>query len=340
MPIDSEIKPLETQVEIDMDSALADLSSELFGQDDAGEETASRSGGEPVEAEAKPSADVLDPAPQPIAENSPEVKEIGAPDTWTKEALAEWATVPPRVQQEIQKREADFLKGIGQYKEAAEAGNRYQEVVAPFKQALDAEQVDPVQLFQSFASNHYLLSRGTPQQKVEVAANLMRGYGIDPLDLMTQLGNYTPPAPVDPDVQSLRDEVNALKADREAREAETHNQAFQRIQAEVNAFAKDPEHPYFDELTEDIRLLMKSGLAPTLADAYERAVYANPTTRGKELARLASVQSQTPGVRETKIAKATAADLRTTPKTRDGAIPVGTMDETMEATLAEIRSRG
>jgi hypothetical protein len=51
-------------------------------------------------------------------------------------------------------------------------------VVAPYAPILAAEGVDPVQMFQSFAANHYLLSRGTDAQKVEIAAALFKGYKI------------------------------------------------------------------------------------------------------------------------------------------------------------------
>ena len=52
----------------------------------------------------------------------------------------------------------------------------------------------------------------------------------------------------------------------------------------VDDFAKDPAHPYFDELADEIALQIKAG--KTLQDAYETAVYANPVTRAKELARI------------------------------------------------------
>jgi hypothetical protein len=55
---------------------------------------------------------------------------------------------------------------------------------------------------------------------------------------------------------------------------------------EIDAFAADPAHPYFDELANDITKLFEAGLAKDLPEAYEKAVYANPTTRQKEIDRL------------------------------------------------------
>ena len=56
-----------------------------------------------------------------------------------------------------------------------------------------------------------------------------------------------------------------------------------RIEIEVNAFAADPEHPYFDELSDEIVAILKTGAS--LAEAYEKAVWANPVTREKEILR-------------------------------------------------------
>jgi hypothetical protein len=39
-------------------------------------------------------------------------------------------------------------------------------------------------MFQSFAANHYLLTKGTPEQKVELAASLLNGYNIPLAELL------------------------------------------------------------------------------------------------------------------------------------------------------------
>lgn len=56
-----------------------------------------------------------------------------------------------------------------------------------------------------------------------------------------------------------------------------------RIEKEVEAFAADPAHPFFDELSDDIAAILKTGAS--LAEAYEKAVWANPVTRAKEILR-------------------------------------------------------
>lgn len=328
----------DTQVDIDTSEALDDISSELFGQDSdgeavAGEEEVSLEG---AEAEVAPASPAIEPESPP--QSSEEVQALGAPETWTKEAIAEWATVPPRVQQEILKREQDMHRGIEQYRGAAEIGQKYDSVVEPYRALLAAENVDPVQLFQSFAGNHYLLSRGTPEQKAQIGANLIRSYGIDIRQLAAHLDNQPQ---IDPQVAALQKEIAELRAGFSQVQKSTQEASIAEVTKEVNAFATDPNHPYFDELIDDIEKFLKSGAS--LQEAYDSAVYANPVTRQKEIDRLTAekfaASSAAGQARETKIAKSRAAEVVTTPRARNGTVPVGTLDDTLEETMASIANR-
>src|SRR5262249_50718650 len=47
-----------------------------------------------------------------------QAEQVGeAPNSWTREARVEWAKLPPRVQQEIAKRETDMQRGVDQLKQ-------------------------------------------------------------------------------------------------------------------------------------------------------------------------------------------------------------------------------
>lgn len=349
----------ETQSGVDTSAALAEISSDLFGQD------GKKDGAKPAEgAEAKSSdathVDAAASPPQPTeakpaeageqtpkvegGDNAAAVVETGAPKTWTKEALESWATIPPRAQQEILKREEDMLKGITQYKSAAEVGQKYDSVVEPYRAILTAENVDPVQMFQSFAANHYLLSRGTPAQKIELAANLIRGYDVDLTGLLNHIAEGPAFTPKDPHVTALERELAEIKGSLTQRATSEMEQSRVKIDAEVQAFAADKTaHPYFDELIDDISQLMGSGVSKSLQDAYDRAVYSNPATRQKEIDRLTAVNQSTVDAaaqaRKDKINRSTADSVTTTPKSRNGTIPVGSLDDTLAETMAAISSR-
>lgn len=353
-----EVVETETQTDFDTEAAVADISSELFGQgNDEAEGKEEKSGEQEGELSKEPSLDVPPPAQtaddkgdktgegeKPEGQETSEtVQAIGAPKTWTKEALEKWATVDPIVQAEIAKREEDFLKGITQYKTAADIGMAYSKVVEPYAPILAAENIDPVGLFQSFAANHYLLTRGTPQQKIELAASMLAGYQIPLPELLNYIAdNDVDLSPVDPKLTALEKELNELKSSITNSQSAAQQATLSRIDAEIEAFASDPAHPYFNELAEDIQKLFAGGLASNLEEAYEKALYANPTTRQKELARLDAEKKSSAEAEAKKLKKtnSTAADVVTTPKSKDGTVPTGSIDDTLEATMAEITSRG
>lgn len=71
-----------------------------------------------------------------------------------------------------------------------------------------------------------------------------------------------------------------------------------RVAREVETFSQDPAHPYFDEVADDIITELKmqeiNGQVKDLSKAYEKAVWANPVTRQKELARIQRDQGSKP----------------------------------------------
>jgi hypothetical protein len=350
MPKDIETPTTESQPDFDTETALADISADLFRQGGEGGDAGVKGADAGVDlAASDPSAAAADPPQQPAvegkepaAENTEAVQDTGAPKTWSKEALAEWATLTPRAQQEVLKREEDYFRGISQYKERAEIGDRYSQVVTPYAPILQAENIDPVQMFQSFAANHYILSRGTPEQKLELAANMISGYGIDFGQLINHMGDKVL-EPVDPRVAALEREISELKNAHQSRQQQDLGAAQQHIDNEISSMAQSPDHPYFNELVEDIIKLFDAGQATNLQDAYDKAIYLNPTTRQKEIDRLTALKSTTAAAeeqaRKDKLARSTADHLSLDPKSRNGTVPVGSIDDTLAETMAQIASR-
>lgn len=354
-------KEVEETQDIDLEAAQAEISSELFGQGGEEGEDNAPEGEEEQSSEKDPKPDdAAAPSPQSddeakavegevVEENSDNVQALGAPKTWNKEELATWATIPDAEKAKLvpilERREADFLNGISQYKGMAERGQAYETVVEPYRPILAAENVDPVQLFQSFASNHYLLSRGTPEQKVQLAANLLSGYNIPLVDLLNHIADSGGEVkPADPEVTALKKEIEELKSGFTARQTQEAEAMMERLGKEIDDFRADKEaHPYFDEVADDITRLFETRQAANLTEAYEKAVYLNPVTRQKEIDRLtaesASKREAEAEEKRKKVADSQADRVKTTPKSRDGTVPTGSMDDTLNETMAAIRSR-
>ena len=325
----------------DTAGALESISSDLFGAEPETSETqpsaadpAPKPAEEPTSAEtdkpAEPATPVSsDPAPAPASQTEP-------PKTWRPEAIAKWATLPPEVQQEVLKREADMFRGLEMYKADAATGKSIQQLLAPYMPMLQAAGLNPLQQIDGLMKAHHLLATGTPEQKQMLFQRLAQDYGV----------TLQPPgeAPfVDPSVAALQTEISALKSQINARSQREEAAVRETLQKELETFAADPAHQYFEEVTTDIAGLLRSGAAKDLTDAYEKAVWANPVTRAKEQSRLAAEAEAKRAADEAKrveeARKATSANVRSRPKAASAAAPLGSIDDTLSAVLSDIRSR-
>jgi hypothetical protein len=342
----NEEKEQETQSDFDVAAGAAEISEELFGQAGSDEGTDETAGGqEDKSSGSTETADVAEPPAQTSSEpvvNSQAVQDVGAPKTWTKEALEDWAKIPSRAQQEILKREEDMMRGINAYREAADLGARYSKVVEPYAPILAAENIDPVGLFQSFAANHYLLSRGTPAQKLELTARLFESYNIPLKDFLEYIAGQGEPQ--DPRLAAYDRRFQEL----ENRLSSAQNQEIERRRAvarsQIDAFADDGNHPLFDELADDINKIINAGAATSLQDAYDRALWGRPDLREKEIERLTaeklSAQKDEAAKKAAKRQRAMGDHVDVTSKSRNGTVPKGSMDDTLEETMAAIQERG
>lgn len=363
MPLDKTTEQ-ETQVDIDLDAAQADISSSLFGENKEEEKGNESEGvtapeGESETGKGDADADASGSSPQSdkdenaeekqatgeaaSEENSEAVQATGAPSTWTKEALQTWAEIPDRAKQEILKREEDMMRGIEGYKAAAEMGGRVSKILEPYAPILAAENIDPFQMLQSFAGNHYLLSRGTEEQKIQLAANLLNSYKIPLAPLLEYIAD-SGETDVDPKYKALEDKIAKLESGISSQQNAASEAAMTRINAEIDAFEKDPKNIYFGEVAADMQRLFASGQASNLQEAYDKAIWSNPAIREKEIARLTaekqSASEQAEKERSEKKAAAQADKLQVGDKPRDGTVPTGTIDDTLNETLAAIEARG
>jgi hypothetical protein len=279
------------------------------------------------------------PAVEPLTQEpalevqTPSEPAVPAPKTWRAEALAKWSTLPPEVQAEVAKREEDMFKGLETYKADAGFGKTMKSVIDPFMPLMRQHNIDPAQLTSSLMQAHVTLAMGSPEQKQALFAKLAKDYNID-------LGGEAPYT--DPTVSALQMELYDLKSRLQGREAQEAQTLQAKLSAEIDTFASDPANPYFDEVANDITALLKSGMAKDLADAYSKAIWANPITRAKEQTRLtAEAAAQAKKAAEGKAQAArkhTAANVKTSAKTASGTAATGSIEDTLSETLARIKA--
>lgn len=295
-----------------------------------------------------PAADPSLVPPQPAADpNAPEAPAAATPpevpgkklppQTWKPDAAALWDNLPPRIQDEVLKREEDIFRGIEGYKQDAAIGKEIKTVVAPYMDYFQRFGVDPGQHIGTLLGMHQLLLNGSPQQKQELLQGLVQQFGI-------QLSQQNAPDFIDPELDNMRRELATLRSQQEAILRQGQQAQAQEVMQKVEQFATDPSKPYFSELINDITQLINGKVCRTLEEAYDRAVWLNPVTRVKEQTRLQqealSRQQQDQATRAAEAARANSVNVQTSGRTGSETAPVGTMDDTLEETLQRIKSNG
>ena len=310
---------------VDIDSVSDNLAADLFPASDR----------EEPEQSAEPEA-----APEPVAEPEPEIVST-APKSWPKEMHDHWAKMPKETQDYWVVREKQMLDGLEQYKGDAGFAKQIKEALNPYMATINALGVDAPTAIRSLLNADHQLRVGSPSQKVQYFQHLAKQYGVD-------LGGVAPQdegqPQIDPRIQQLQDELHGLKQVIQTGNQQQFDSERQKIQNEVNSFASDPKHPYFDEVSEEIVALLKNGA--TLEDAYEKAVWANPVTRQKEMSRVqteqqAALKAKAIAEAEAK-KKAASVNLRNRDSQRTPTGPRATMtglDSALRETMREIKSR-
>lgn len=321
--------------DFDMAGALEEVSSGLGLGEDSGDDTGVAAGGD----EEKPAASDV-PGEAETTALPPETETVStaptAPKTWRPEAAKAWAELPETVRAEVLKREEDMFKGIEGYKADASIGKVIKDIVAPYIPNMRAKGVDPVHQIRSLLASNEALERGTPEQKAMVFRKLAEVYDVD-------LSGEGQSPYADPQISALNKTIDELRSRLDTNDNRMAESVKANLQKEVNTFADDPAHPYFDEVATDVAALLKGKVVTTLEEAYEKAVWLNPVTRAKEAARVtADAAAKAKSEAEAKAAaakKASSANVKTSTKPGRGTAPVGSMDDTLSETLTTIRKR-
>lgn len=338
MPMEND---LGSGADFDMDSALAQM-SEGLGFEASTEATSDEQELEISESDLQAAEAAASGAPEDWG--SPETPEApatasAAPKTWRKEAAELWTQLPPAIQAEVQKREDDMFRGLEAYKADAGFGRSLRGVLDPYMPVLQQYGIDPAQQISSLMQAHHTLALGSPQDKQALFRQLAQDYGISLDEIASPDG-----APfVDPAVQALQSELHAVKSVLSAQARNAHEAKVAEITEQINVFASNPKNGHFNDVANDMVTLLKSGAVKTLEEAYDKAVWANPVTRAKELERQTAERDakkrQEATERAAAAKRASSVVIRPQARRASGTAPTGSLDDTLRETLAEINSR-
>lgn len=209
---------------------------------------------------------------QPKAENTgadTEAKQTRfatPPKRFSEDAKAAWETAPEPVKAEIHRAVEEMEGGLQKYQQAFE-------VIKPYAQLAQEKGTTIPQ-----AMDNYINLEKTLLQDPERGLQMVADYaGIDLREFAGKLLSQTPEqiqGNQDNTIRELRAELADLKNQLGGVSTHLQQQHTQSIEQSVKQFAD--QNPRFEELSDDIKLLIQMGKAKTLEDAYAIAERLNP----------------------------------------------------------------
>lgn len=202
---------------------------------------------------------------------------IRPPASWSAQAKADFATLPPHIQEQVVKRERDVDKG---FQERAAERQKYEPleaILAPHREEWTLAGITQEAALQQLLAAHKFLQRD-PNGAIEY---LRQQYGGS--QAQTQQGQAFSPQS-DPVVSQLQQQLQDLQSQMQQRETAEQQRSQSELQSQIAAFQADPANIYYENVKPHMASLLRSGQADTLQDAYNQAVWASPETRPLMLA--------------------------------------------------------
>lgn len=232
---------------------------------------------EPVQTEVKaPATPVATEAAAVAPPSATSTQELKAPAQWKPHVREKWNTLPREVQEEITRREADGMRLLGsvgpKIKLAEEVGNH----IAPYMDKLQESGVSTSAFIGDLFNSVKSLASGSVQERAEVVANIVQSYGVD---LRTLDAILTQRISAPPEVAEARRQMARAQAVIQGRDDLVNHQSALEAEKALAAFGADPKHEFLNDVREHMAVLIETGQAKSLEEAYTAATWSNPDTR-------------------------------------------------------------
>lgn len=242
--------------EEDLDSILAEKWQEIESRGDD-------------QTEAAQQAEVEQPA-QVDHQETPAIK---PPSSWKKELQEKFTTLAPEFQAEILRREDDFHKGIESYKQAADWTKQFEPIV------------DTIQSLRTEYGNEakgikYLhdLSQFADKDPIGFIREFAQSRGIS-------LDGTNIHAQDNPIINQLKQQVEQLSGYVGSQQQQEQQRSIDEASKAIEAFKAKPEAAHFEALKADMAAILQAGLAESIEDAYDQALWRRKDLRDSEISK-------------------------------------------------------
>ena len=286
-----------------------------------------------AKADAEPAAPAAEPAAQPT--EPPPAPTRNPFSSWKPEAqqalLKAERGEPLNAEElkllrvEAERRESDFFKGIGEFKSHADRARQYDQVIAPYKQTLEQLGVDAPTAISALLRADHTLRTADPKTKAVYFQQLAREYGID---LNQQID------PIEAQTFTLQQQMAALREQQQMWQNQIQAQEQRKVVSEIEAFKA--QAPHLDAVRDEMALLLETGRADSLQDAYDKAVWMRPDIRQSLIEQQKAQAAQQAQAQR---AKAAQVSVKGSSPAAGGVQPTkGSLREQLEAAFNDIRS--
>lgn len=195
------------------------------------------------------------------------------PTSWSPTAKVEFEKLPPAVQQAVAKREEEVNSGFAKFQE-----------YKPIERFMDMAKQSGTTLDKAL-ENYVGIENELRRDVVSGIGRICQNQGIHPVALANQIlarhgaspqqdgtGDQQAHQPANVDLSPVMQKISAL-------ETFINQQQSATVQTEIQRFASNPEHKFFENVKADMGRLINSGQAENLEEAYDKACWANKEIR-------------------------------------------------------------
>ena len=222
---------------------------------------------------------------------------LDAPDYWDDERKQAFESLPTTEAKEsfistVRNLERGYQK---KFDNIADISKEYDQIVGimqPFDSELNSRGQTRTDAIRNLVSAQQLLTQNPAQglsqlvqqfggqQAQAIVQQLAQQYGVSPQEASSQ-------AYADPEIQALQSQVGQLTNHLRQNENNALSQRTTEARNQINLFAEAQDengkklHPHFDKVEQVMGKMITQGIASDMDDAYDRAVYQEPSIRSE-----------------------------------------------------------
>lgn len=256
----------------------------------------------------------------------PPAPTLKAPQSWKPSVREAWSKVPPEVQQEVLRRDAEINRTLQETAEARKSMEQVRQTLSPYESLARSAGMDTIKYAGAIMQTASALRMGSPQQKAHVIASLIASEGIDIDSINAVMQGQAPQGPQQapqPDIDSLVDK--AFQARLHRVESDRASRAWAEFEGSAPEFLGDVK----DQMILVLNDADRRGGNMTYQQAYDSACKLNEEVSATLSQRKAAQAVRTPGT-VTPATRAAASSVRSSP----AAPPNGAHPKSIQAAMA------